>query len=60
MNTQDIRRAISVDELDAWARHAHAAGGFGDGAAYTARGVIAIHCKRASAPVFPGGEQRMR
>jgi hypothetical protein len=32
MNTQDIRHAITVDELDAWSRHAHAGGGFADGA----------------------------
>ncbi len=32
MNTQDIRHALAADELDAWARHAHAANGFGDAA----------------------------
>jgi hypothetical protein len=32
MNLQDIRNAEVADGLDAWARHAHAASGFGDGA----------------------------
>jgi hypothetical protein len=32
MNAQDISHAIAADELDAWARHAHATGGFGDAA----------------------------
>ncbi len=31
MNTQEIRHALAADDLDAWARHAHAANGFGDG-----------------------------
>ncbi len=32
VNAQDIRHASIDDELDAWARHAHAANGFGDAA----------------------------
>jgi hypothetical protein len=32
MNTQDIRRALSAEEIDAWGRHAHGANGFGDAA----------------------------
>jgi hypothetical protein len=32
MNAQDIGHAFAADELDAWARHAHAASGFGDAA----------------------------
>ena len=32
MNSQDIRNALAADELDAWARHAHRANGFGDAA----------------------------
>jgi hypothetical protein len=32
MNTQHIRNALTADEFDAWARHAHAANGFGDAA----------------------------
>jgi uncharacterized protein YjiS (DUF1127 family) len=30
VNAQDIRQALIDDELNAWARHAHAANGFGD------------------------------
>jgi len=32
MNTKDIQYAITADELDAWARRAHKASGFGDAA----------------------------
>jgi hypothetical protein len=32
MNAQDIRQDVVADEFDAWARHAHAANGFGDAA----------------------------
>jgi hypothetical protein len=32
MDTLEIRHALAADEVDAWARHAHTANGFGDGA----------------------------
>jgi len=32
MNAQDIRYALTADESDAWARHAHRVNGFGDAA----------------------------
>lgn len=32
MNTQETRYLLTADLLDAWARHAHAANGFGDAA----------------------------
>src|SRR5206468_7179169 len=32
MNTQDIRQALSADDLDAWARHSNGANGFADAA----------------------------
>jgi hypothetical protein len=35
MNPIDIRPALNADESDAWARHAHAANGFGDAAVPT-------------------------